>query len=225
MQQTIEPSLGSGIYTLPEAANILKIPKTKLANWVNRKFVQALPEFYGSEYVWVDGKNKTFPFQTLMELSVIYELSKQKLSLTKIIQAHKELGKWFNDPFPFCHKDALNNLKSDSIGLYFTIPNKDDIVSLDGKKQYNIDVVRHYFKNMDFADAKTAQRYFPLGQDRQVVVDPKRQFGAPTVLGTGIKTQTVINLHNAGETTEMIAELYDITEQQVKDVVEYYKVD
>ena len=62
-------------------------------------------------------------------------------------------------------------------------------------------------------------RFRPLGERRQVVIDPVRRFGSPVVRST--PTDVLAELVRAGEPVEWVAEQYDLTLDQVLDALEY----
>jgi uncharacterized protein (DUF433 family) len=70
-----------------------------------------------------------------------------------------------------------------------------------------------------------AERFFPLGKDHEVVVDPKKQFGKPILKGTRISTDTIYYLHLGGESIEAIGMLYNLSEKTVKDAILFHHKD
>lgn len=59
----------------------------------------------------------------------------------------------------------------------------------------------------------------PMQDIRDVVVDPLRGFGEPVV--RGVRTEVIVELFRAGDTPEMIAELYELPRAQVDAAVRY----
>lgn len=72
----------------------------------------------------------------------------------------------------------------------------------------------------DVADERQiVTRLHPLGENRQVTIDPVRRFGSPVVRST--PTDVLAELVRAGEPVEWVAEQYDLTMEQVLDALEY----
>lgn len=63
------------------------------------------------------------------------------------------------------------------------------------------------------------RRLWVPGTDRQVVIDPLRAFGEPVV--RGVETAVLAELVRAGDPVEMVADLYDLSQTQVRAAVEY----
>lgn len=63
-----------------------------------------------------------------------------------------------------------------------------------------------FLEKVDFG-GDVAERLYPLGRAVRVVLDPERGFGEPTV-PSGIRTETLAELVEAGEVPERVAEVY-----------------
>lgn len=84
-------------------------------------------------------------------------------------------------------------------------------------------VIRQLATEIDFGSAEgLARRWFPLGRNRPVVLDPLVSFGAPTVVGRGVKTANVHDLFVAenGKLAAVRA-WWDLTEHEVEAAVEF----
>ena len=77
-------------------------------------------------------------------------------------------------------------------------------------------VLEPFCASLDFDQASSlASRYFPLGRERPVVVDPRRAFGRPVIEGTNLTTEALMSLLRGGESAENIAESFRITTEAV----------
>lgn len=75
------------------------------------------------------------------------------------------------------------------------------------------------FEPIDGETGPVVVRLRPLGERRQVVIDPTRRFGNPVVRST--PTDVLAELVRAGEPIEWVAQQYDLTLDQVLDALEY----
>lgn len=57
----------------------------------------------------------------------------------------------------------------------------------------------------------------------KIVTDPRIMVGKPTIAGTRITVELILNLIEHGQTIPEIMEDYDLTEDQVKAAVRYAK--
>lgn len=97
------------------------------------------------------------------------------------------------------------------------IINADDTLQIYIKK-----VIEPFCERIEFNTDHLAARFFPNGKESQVVIDPKRKFGQPIIKGTNILTQTIYALYQAQEPIEKIALVFDLTEEQVQDAVNFH---
>jgi uncharacterized protein (DUF433 family) len=61
----------------------------------------------------------------------------------------------------------------------------------------------------------------PVPDVPEVEVDPLRGFGEPVVRGRGVRTEVIAELVRAGDSPEMIADLYDLERREVDAAVRY----
>lgn len=76
-----------------------------------------------------------------------------------------------------------------------------------------------FVKSVQFGPDDIVTSMRPLPAIRQVVVDPLRQFGEPVV--RSVPTEVIAELLRAGDRMQMIAELYDLTIDEVEAAVRY----
>ncbi len=160
-------------------------------------------------------------FFTLVKVYVLILFTEAGVRTQDVVRARIELSKLFDTPFPFAQKAILQSIKTDGNKIFF----KSDLgtISLDGKKQFQIDFIKMFYKNLKFDGNLLAKRLYPLGKAKQIVVDPSRQFGHPILKNTNIYPETIYNLHKAGEPSNFIAFIYEIQEDAVLDAIEYCK--
>jgi uncharacterized protein (DUF433 family) len=70
-------------------------------------------------------------------------------------------------------------------------------------------------------EAGLARRWWPLGPERAVLVDPDYGFGLPVVAGSGVRTEIVWEQFHAGQDFEVIASDFGLTLEQVQDAIRF----
>ncbi|PQA56069.1 DUF433 domain-containing protein [Siphonobacter curvatus] len=213
--QSIEPALGTGIYTVPDVAQILRLPLTRVRRWLDEFWNGRLSATTKISYSWGKGRERVVNFQTLIEFYVFFKLRELGISTPKILQAHEVSSRLLQTPFPF----ASSFLLTDSKTLFVEIGNE-ILITADARLQYEIkEVMEGFCRKIEFDADKLASKFWPLGKDRSVVIDPQRQLGQPTVQGTNILAETLHRLHLGGEDTPTIAQLYGLTQTQVEEAL------
>ncbi len=218
MTTSIIPQIGQGIYTAPDAARILGLPVYKVRRWLKEYWNKR----FGSEdyiYSWGEGGERAFGFLTLMEFYVFYRLKERGVQTRKILAAHERLSKRLTTMFPF----ASVKLLTDGGRILFS-PEDGAIVDVEPDFQYNLkEVILPFCEKIEFNRSNLAQRFYPMGKEHDIVIDPQHQFGQPTIKGTNILPITLWNYYRGGEKQTTIAALFDIPLKSVKDAVAFCK--
>lgn len=218
-QQPVRPALGMGAYAVPDIAVILGLPQTKVRRVLNELWDGRLgKEFFGEEVSIRIARQKFVSFHVLIEFFVYFELRERGVSSQRILKARKAMTKDLGTPHPFATASVLHTRKK----IWYEF--EQDIIDADGTRQTNLgEIIEQFSEKIDFNGEKLAVRFWPLGKNKHVVVDPKHQFGAPTVPGTNVNAQVLYQMSRSGEQVETLAALYDLSEQDVRDAIQLYQ--
>jgi uncharacterized protein (DUF433 family) len=217
-----KPLLGTGIYTIPDIAMILRLPYAKINRWINIFWNDKFGQKYGVKYSWAVDLTRAVNFFTLIEIYTFYQLSQSGLVSKEILNAHEILSEKYQTPYPFANEEILHCLRSDGGKVIFE---QDDgvIYSVDKHKQTYLNFIKEFYKNLDFGNDSLAVRLWPLGKEKSIVCDPHHQFGQPVISGTNILADVISDLYKGGDSIKFIAKTYGIKISQVKDAIEYAK--
>ncbi|CAN0464833.1 unnamed protein product, partial [Phaeothamnion confervicola] len=211
--------IGTGIYTLADIATILGLLPAKVSRWMNEYWNLQFGKTAQSSFTNGAGRDRVTNFLTLIEFFTFYQLREEGVSAQKIVKAHNILEKTFQTRYPF----AKSQIFTDGKAVLFS-GEVGEIIRADETLQITIkEVFSPFCKKVDFNKNDLAERFFPMGRNHNVVIDPKRQFGQPVVGGTNVLTETIFNLFKGGESVSMISRLYDLTLSQVNDAVDYHR--
>ena len=213
------PEFGKGIYTATDASEILGISYQKISYWF-RQYIRGAFESQSNFHYFFDSDDLTaVNFYTLIELYVFDFFRQKKIPVNKIITAHREIGTLLETPYPFCHTEVLM-----SSGRNILLNYKGILLNASpGFQQEIAEYVLPYSQKIEFQN-QMAYKYFPLGKEKSIVVNPENQYGSPTFEGTGMKVSTIAGLLRAGELHHIIRKIYDLTEEQLEDAIQYLKV-
>lgn len=204
------PLIGEGIFLSKDVANILRLPYSK---------VRHLMKGFWHNNAFGDDKNLAINFYSLIEFYTFYQLRLLGVTALEIKKAHSILAKELKIKYPF----ALSGIQTDGKKVWYeTLEN---LIKVDGKNQFVIrEFITKFLHKIEFGDNNLAKCFYPLPNSKLVVVDPKHQFGQPTIKGKNISISTIKKLYDGGETTQEIATLYDLKETQVAHALDYYKL-
>lgn len=202
--------LGEGIYLTPDVARILNLPYHK---------VYSLMKGYWQGYAFGEVGNKAVNFYSLIEFYIYFQCRQNGMSSQKFKKYHQQLSSSLKTKYPFAH----HKIRTDFKGIWAEV--EENLVKADGRHQFDLlPILETFLHNVSYGNNKMANKYYPLGKNTKVVVDPMHQFGQPVVDGTNIKTKTLYSLHLGGETNKTISSLYNISVAKVRDAISFHTI-
>lgn len=222
-QETIR--LGGGVYTAPDIATVLGIPKHKVNYWVSEYLKGRIKSERGFQYHETFGRHSVFGFHSLIEVFTFFHLKEKGVKTKAIIEAHEVLAKRYKTHYPFAHADILraggevifSELDKDGKELFIGATSS---LQLKLKLSETFDA---FSTKLRFSANKLAEEFRPLGPNSAVVVSPDHQFGQPTIEGTNILVDTIGELAAAGESRSRIKKIYQLSDRQVNDAITYFR--
>lgn len=226
--------LGVGLYSVLEASRLTGVSRRRIRGWMRgyrpapegagaRGAVgaregglwrQDLPELRGSV---------ALSFLDLVEVRVIAVLRERGIPWSTIRTAAMRARRLFDSSHPF----ALRRIATDGRTLFAeVIAETGETKLLDlVKSQYAFKRVisPNLMAGVDFDRGDEAKRWWPLGKERQVVIDPARAFGKPVIAASGIPTFVLAEAVRAGESRARVAERFGLDPDAVKDAVAFEK--
>jgi uncharacterized protein (DUF433 family) len=215
-------NLSSGIYTLPDAARILRLPLAKLRRWVGGYYpistnkVREPQKHYGvgNYFSEGEGREKHFNFHTMIELYTVGKMRERGISAKTIREFKDDLSERFETDYPFALKGLMLNGKK----LIAEMKDK-HLLEVGSGGIVNFDeILRPFCQNLDFdPTSDLVKSYHPDGRTSAVIIDPQRSFGRPVIGLSNITTEAIASLVRGGETLEDIADDFELELNQVKD--------
>ncbi|MEO5715390.1 MAG: DUF433 domain-containing protein [Luteolibacter sp.] len=202
-----------GAYLVPDAARILRLPLSVLRSWISGKQEENCRYYPAGKLTTKGvGLDRHFGFHALIELFTIAQLRKRNISMPTIRQTREELMERFETAHPF----ALEGLMTSGKKLIKSL-DEDVLLELGTRGQTAFSkVLEPFCASLDFDQASAlASRYYPLGRNQPIVVDPKHAFGRPVIEGTNLTAEAIMALIRGGEAVENIAESFQITTETV----------
>lgn len=216
-----QPRLGQGIFTVTDVAGILRLPLNKVRRWLKEYWDLQLAPEATQRASWGERKDKSVNFYVLVEFYVFYELRRHGVPVSRIVKSHKLLRSKFDTPYPF----ASYRIMTDGRAILFSPDGGESVVSAESGLQYNLkEVIEDFVKKIEFGDKdQIAQRLYPAGRDKSIVVDPHHQFGQPVIKGTNILAGVLYSMFQSGEKIDFIASVYGLNKKAVKDAIQFYQ--
>jgi uncharacterized protein (DUF433 family) len=214
--------LGVGLYTVPDAARLLKIPSFSIRRWLGGYSYKHKSETHHSPPLWVPDlpnfENKIeLTFRDLIELRFVHGFVKEGLPLRTIRLCLNYARTLVDDPRPF----STRRFQTDGKTIFLdSVRDSGDIELLDlRKKQYAIKhVIERTFKDLDI-EANAVARWRPYKGKNTIVIDPTRAFGKPIANASGVPTVVLADAVEAEGSIDRVARLYEVTPAVVRDAL------
>jgi uncharacterized protein (DUF433 family) len=219
--------LGVGFYTIPDAARLIQERRAKLSRWASgytysrneqKYFMEPLLRHDAAELV----EDRILTFLDLVELKIVAALREVHLSIAKIRQAAEYIeGHWGAR-----HPLASRQVHTDGYRIFAEAldgePGHATLTDTRLGQTVFAEFVKPFCLNLDYED-DLAQRYWPLGKEKGIVVDPRRSFGQPVDDSTGVPTHVLYEMVHGGSSVSEVAWWYEVREDVVKRSVEFEK--
>jgi uncharacterized protein (DUF433 family) len=211
------------LYSVALAADYLRMPKTTLGYWLEggtRKGVKyepvvrtaptGSPNLTWGEFVecWYVRQYRRVHDVPMADIRRLIERLREELNLSYPL-AHKK-------PFVAPGKKLALKIQDDS-----QLSHRAWLVVTEPDGQLGLSTIAEDFlSKVDFADGDgPAIRISPNGRESPVAIQPDVAFGAPHV--SGIRTENLAELVDAGEEIDVVAEDFGLTEAELRAALAY----
>jgi uncharacterized protein (DUF433 family) len=220
--------LGTGVYGLSDLRHLLAIsdagerPKSDLLVVPHHGRRQREPRWGDAAY-WLRTALNPVPhtrwradysFSDLISLLVARELMLKGVLLHKV----KDAEAWMRNDLSIDRPFVREDIETDGVEVFYLkgkIAGQVEAASLRGQ-QALVEPIKDRLKSVSYSGGR-ATRWTPA---RGVVVDPRVQFGAPTVEGTGIPTEAVAGVASTLGTTEA-ARRFELSPGAVRQAINF----
>jgi len=214
-----DPAHTTPIYTLTEAAQIIHAPPTSFARWAHgHRFKQRRAGEWGwSEPILTgvrEGRGFTVPFNALAEGFIVESFRRAGLPMARIRPAievlRNELG----------IENALLSEKLRTDGAEILIENGDrELVVVRNHQGVFRDVVAEYLQSIRYRDGFVEFVQLPTYERAEVIVDPRRNSGQPTIARLGVRVEDVVSRVRAGEPMPEVAEDFGLKKSELRSLL------
>lgn len=218
-------------YPVTDAARYLRIPTPTLQAWLKGR---TYPTKRGRQLLrpLIQRPNPELPqlsFNNLVEAHVLRIIREtHQIKLDKVRQALDYMGEQFDTAHPL----VIKRFQTDGVDLFIeqiTEDSKKTLVNVSRGGQFALrEVLKHLLTRVEWNPDGIASRFFPITdwvidpqRDKIIVIDPSIRFGRPVIAGKGVPTDAIVDLYNAGDTINDIADEFDCTPEQVKQAIRF----
>lgn len=216
--------LSAGIYAIPEASRLTGVSSARIRRWLKGYDFKTKKDRRHSKPVWSGQlaplKDRiAVGFKDLMEIRYVAAFLDVGVSWKTMRQAHESAKSKLSTDHPFCsHRFATDGR---SILLQEAHSTGDTRLIDIATDQCEFErIVTPFLRELDLLDGGIA-RWWPLGKDRLVVVDPVKNMGQPTTLNSGVPTKVLARSLKTNGSVESVARWYEVSVKEIEDAVEF----
>lgn len=204
-------------YPLARAARIVRLSPSTLRLWAVGDGV------HDALFKPAQPSPVTLSFSNLVEAFVLASMRRvHGISMQKVRRALRYVGRELGHSRPLIHA----GFRTDGVGLFVEQADRLLEVSREGQAVLR-EVLDASLQRIEW-EGEFAARLFPwvrsgedMAQPKSVVIDPRRGFGQPVLVGTGIETKTVVGRMRAGESIRELADDYGVSLSLIEDAIRY----
>jgi uncharacterized protein (DUF433 family) len=218
------------MYTIGEAGRLAHVAPVTVRRWLHgyapdlRHPDWRRPPVFGPK----DTKVSLVSFLQLVEIVVASDFRKvSHLKLDVIRDAHENLRSESGIEYPFAHAEleslgdhVVRWLKGQALAQAVDVPQQFSLPGLLEERTH--EVVERRLSELDF-ERMLAARWYPVGKDFPIVVDPLYGAGLPTIVGRGVTVGAIYRRWKAdpNENIELIADDLQLDAQLIERVLKY----
>lgn len=216
---------GAGIYSVTEASRLTRVSPSRIRRWLRgyryrvKHGTRESPPVWQGDFSPIEG-SAALSFSDLIEIRLVAQFLSAGVSWRTMRKARAEAVELVASTHPFCTQQFCTN--GSKVFLRTDRGESDErLVELLAKQRYFLDIVEPLLVQLDFSQGERLLRWWPMGHDRQVVLDPARSFGRPIIEREGVPTFFLASAAAASESLSTVCEWYDVPESAVTDAVEF----
>lgn len=208
------------LYSQREAAAILGTPQSTFNRWASGYTTAAgnrKPPFVTVER---PGRGYTVPFIGLAEAWIVRAFTRAGVPMSRIRPALEQL----RSQIGIEHALASDRLKADGAEILWDLRNRDQafddnrlVVARSGQAAFG-EIIRAHLKHVDYRDGFIGQLRIPRADGADYTVDPRINFGQPTLTEYGVRVEDILDRIAAGETIEDVASDFNMPEATVSNL-------
>lgn len=217
--------LGVGIYGIPEAARVTRIPAERIRRWLWGHRSTSSGRLHQAPPLWQPevpqiGDARALSFRDLIELQFVDRFRQQGLSLQSIRRTIDLATQLLEESYPL----SSVKFKTDGRRILAQViedPSERGAVFDLETGQYLFEFVLDYlYDALEYSNFDELIRWWPLGKQRRVLVDPRKSFGRP-VVPEGVPTAILAGSFRAEGTIAAVARWFEVSEESVQDALEF----
>jgi uncharacterized protein (DUF433 family) len=228
MDVRAEPhALGVGVYSVQQAARLSEVPARSIHRWLlgysyrYRDGVTHQPPVVAREHSVLESEALSLTFRDLLEIRFVHAFRDSGVSWNVIRRATEKARDLFRTDHPFTTKAFHTDGRRIFAELQSEGVRERKLVDLVSDQYAFRHVMLPSFRAQIELSERGAERWWPMGRKKLVVLDPARQFGEPIVAEGGVPTAVLAKAAAAMHSEQAAAKWYEVSRSAVRQAVTF----
>jgi uncharacterized protein (DUF433 family)/DNA-binding transcriptional MerR regulator len=225
---TMEQSdlIGLGLYSIAEAAKLARVPVASLRRWVfgyrykHEGLHARVRPVITADHVNLPDGERVVTFRDLIEIQFVHSFRQHGVSWPMIRRAADAAVRLTGDDHPFSSQKFVTDGRTIFADVAQSLK-ENKLLDLSSNQVAMRNVLLPSLRAQLDVGELGANRWWPLGRRRQVVIDPARQFGQPISVREGVPTSVLSAAYSATHSFKKAAAWYEVTEAVVRTAVQF----
>mgnify|MGYP003627661613 CR=1 FL=1 len=222
----IHDYVGVGLYSLADAAQLLKAPPRKIRRWMDGYDYKQHDRISHVPPLWVPDIPKIddhieLSFRDLIELRFVRAFLEKGIGLKAVRNCLEYARHCMHTDRPF----SSGRFRTDGRTIFLEsleAAGEPKLLDLKEKQYVFKQVVEQSFKDLDL-EGDIVTRWRPYRGKDSIVVDPLRSFGQPLASASGVPTIVLAEAVKAEGSVSRVAAMYEVEKAVVHDAVKFHK--
>jgi uncharacterized protein (DUF433 family) len=215
----------TGIYAVRDAARLSGVSMGRIRRWLrgyhyrSRKKAYASPPLWQGQWKPID-RSLALGFLDLIEIKFVDAFLKAGVTCATLRQARERAKEMFKVSHPF----STNRFVTDGREIFVELhreTGQPSLIEIVRRQAVFAQIIKPFLKELEFVEGSGLVRWWPLGEKRSVVLDPKRNFGRPILARHGVPTEVLASAVRATGSFSEVARWYEVAEREIEDAVEF----
>lgn len=213
--------IGIGVYTPAEAARLLGVPAAKMVRWLRGHETRETryPPLWrpqidlGDERVYLG-------FRDLMEVRVANAFIERGLSPQKVRRAIEIARDMLMQEWPL----STARFRTDGRTVFLQVLKEDgtdQMIDLFRSQHVFREIIEPSLRNIDFDNEGVPLRWWPHGKQARIVVDPRRAFGQPIEVDSGVPASVLSSAAHAEGSPENAARVWGVPANAIRRAMDF----
>jgi|SRR5690606_4342507 len=226
--QAARTFVGVGVYSVHQAARLSGVPARSIRRWLMgysyryRDAVTRQPPVIAAELAASDDGVLALSFRDLIEIRFVYSFRELGVSWKVIRLAAEKARSLFQTDHPFTTEAFFSDGRAIFAQLQDEGVQERRLVDLVSDQYCFRNVMLPSFRaQIELSPKGAAERWWPLGRNKKIVLDPARQFGQPIVDDQAVPTAVLAKATAVMGSEQLVAKWYDVPRASVHQAVLY----